>query len=161
MRKDKTARRSSRFDDLFAERQVYLRSGLTSRYVVLSRSIQIAATVGALLVLAGLALASYSSFAKHREVAEQGRELARLAGQQESLRAAAAAAAAKLSATEALAARVPELEAALAEAKRRARPEPEPGRDGRQRGRSTAPRADARGGADPRAGRRAHARHDQ
>ena len=47
MRQNRAARRSSIFEHLFAERQVYLRSGLTSRYVVLSRPLQIAVTIGA------------------------------------------------------------------------------------------------------------------
>ena len=76
MRKSDAPRRSSAFNDLFAERQVYLRSGLTSRYVVLSRPIQIAVTIGAGLVVAGLAFASYSSVVNHLEAAELRRELA-------------------------------------------------------------------------------------
>jgi chromosome segregation ATPase len=115
MRKDKAARRSSVFDDLFAERQVYLRSGLTSRYLVLSRALQIAATAGVLLLVAGLGLATYSSLAKHREVAEQSRALARLEEANASLRAAAEAATPPEEIA-ALTARVPELEMALAEA---------------------------------------------
>jgi len=114
MRKDKTARRSSVFDDLFAERQVYLRSGLTSRYLVLSRPLQIAATLGALLLVAGLGLASYSSLAKHREVAEQSRALARLEDANARLRAAVEAAP-EPEQMAALTARVAELEAALSD----------------------------------------------
>jgi DNA repair exonuclease SbcCD ATPase subunit len=76
MRKSDVPRRSSAFEDLFAERQVYLRSGLTSRYVVLSRPLQIAVTIGAGLVVAGLAFASYSSVVNHLEAAELRQELA-------------------------------------------------------------------------------------
>jgi chromosome segregation ATPase len=76
MRKSDAPRRSSAFEDLFAERQVYLRSGLTSRYVVLSRPLQIAVTIGAGLVVAGLAFASYSSVVNHLEAAELRQELA-------------------------------------------------------------------------------------
>ena len=53
MRKSEVPRRSSAFEDLFAERQVYLRSGLTSRYVVVSRPLQIAVTIGVGLIVAG------------------------------------------------------------------------------------------------------------
>ena len=76
MRKNEAARRSSAFEDLFAERQVYLRSGLTSRYVVLSRPLQIAVTIGVGLIVAGLAFASYSSVVSHLEAGELRRELA-------------------------------------------------------------------------------------
>src|SRR4051794_1871891 len=112
MRKNEAARRKGTFEDLFAERQVYLRSGLTSRYVVLSRPLQIGVAIGMGLVIAWLAVASYSSIAKHFEVASQTRELARLEGVNKSLRAAAETA----PATEELrgqAARVPELTASL------------------------------------------------
>lgn len=115
MRKDDDARRSSAFEDLFAERQVYLRSGLTSRYVVLSRSLQIGATLAMVLVLAWLAFASYSAVSKHLEAAEQDRELARLAGANESLRAAAEAAPSPEEFA-ALSTRLPELTSALADA---------------------------------------------
>jgi hypothetical protein len=76
MRKNEAARRSSAFEDLFAERQVYLRSGLTSRYVVLSRPLQIAVTIGVGLIVTGLAFASYSSVVSHLETGELRRELA-------------------------------------------------------------------------------------
>ena len=82
---------------------------------MLSRSLQIAAALGALLLVAGLGLASYSSLAKHREVAEQSRALARLRDDNQSLRAAAEAAA-KPEEIAALTARAADLEAALAEA---------------------------------------------
>ena len=76
MRKDDDARRSSAFEDLFAERQVYLRSGFTSRYVVLSRPLQIAVTIGVGLIVAGLAYAFYSSVVSQLEAGELRRELA-------------------------------------------------------------------------------------
>ena len=76
MRKSEAPRRSSAFEDWFAERQVYLRSGLTSRYVVLSRPLQVAVTIGIGLIAAGLAFASYSSVVSHLEAGELRRELA-------------------------------------------------------------------------------------
>jgi chromosome segregation ATPase len=76
MRKTEVPRRSSAFEDFFAERQVYLRSGSTSRYVVLSRPLQITVAVGAGLIVAGLAFASYGLVVNHLEAAELRRELA-------------------------------------------------------------------------------------
>lgn len=76
MRKSEAPRRSSAFEDWFAERQVYLRSGLTSRYVVLSRPLQIAVTIGVGLIVAGLAFASYRSVVSHLEAGDLRRELA-------------------------------------------------------------------------------------
>ncbi len=64
--------------ELFADRQVYVRSGLTSRYVMLSRSLQISVAIGLGLVVLWLGLASYAAIAKHLETLAQGRELARL-----------------------------------------------------------------------------------
>jgi DNA repair exonuclease SbcCD ATPase subunit len=115
MRKDETARRSGIFEDLFAERQVYLRSGLTSRYVVLSRPLQIGVTIAMGLIIAWLAYASYSAIAKQFELAGQSRELARLEGVNKSLQVAAGDA---QSAEElrSQAARVPELSSALSAA---------------------------------------------
>ena len=115
MRKNETARRKGIFGDLFAERQVYLRSGLTSRYVVLSRPLQIGVAIGMGLVIAWLAVASYSSIAKRFEVAGQNRELARLEEANKSLRAAAEAAQAT-GELRGQAARVPELTASLSAA---------------------------------------------
>jgi chromosome segregation ATPase len=115
MRKHEMARRNGIFEDLFAERQVYLRSGLTSRYVVLSRPLQIGVTIAMGLIIAWLAYASYSAIARHFELAGQSRELARLEDVNQSLRAAAEAA----KPTEDLraqAARVPELTTALSAA---------------------------------------------
>jgi hypothetical protein len=64
--------------ELFAARQVYVRSGLSSRYVALSRSLQISVAIGLGVIVLWLGLASYATVAKHLEVIEQGRELARL-----------------------------------------------------------------------------------
>ncbi len=108
MRNDDPAGSSSALHDLFAERQVYLRSGPNSQYVVLSRPLQIGVTVGLILIVAWLALASYSSVAKRLEAA-------RLEDANQSLRAAAEAAQ-PLEEMRAAAKRVPELTAALAAA---------------------------------------------
>ncbi|MGH6944933.1 MAG: hypothetical protein ACREH6_12025, partial [Geminicoccaceae bacterium] len=59
MRKDPAARRAS-LKDLFAARQLYLRSGQGSQYVVLSRRIQIGAALGLCAVLVWLGAASYA-----------------------------------------------------------------------------------------------------
>jgi chromosome segregation ATPase len=63
MGNDGTGRRSPW--DLFAERQVHMRSGRESRYIVLSRSLQIGVAVGFLAILALLAIASYTAIARH------------------------------------------------------------------------------------------------
>jgi chromosome segregation ATPase len=115
MRKREMVHGSGMFEDLFAERQVYLRSGLTSRYVVLSRSLQIGVTIAMGLIIAGLAYASYSAITKHFELAGQSRELARLEDANQSLRAAAKAAPSTAD-LRAQAARVPELTSALSAA---------------------------------------------
>jgi chromosome segregation ATPase len=62
--------------DLFAERQVHMRSGDESRYVVLSRPLQIGVAAGLLAVLALLAIASYNAISKHLETVAQQRALA-------------------------------------------------------------------------------------
>jgi DNA repair exonuclease SbcCD ATPase subunit len=108
MRNDDPARSSSALHDLFAERQVYLRSGPNSHYVVLSRPLQIGVTIGLILIVAWLALASYSSVAKRFEAA-------RLEDVNQSLRAAAEAAQ-PTEEMRAAAKRVPQLTAALAAA---------------------------------------------
>jgi colicin import membrane protein len=77
MGNDGTSRRSSW--DLFAERQVHMRSGQESRYVVLSRSLQIGVTLGVLAILALLALASYHAIAKHVALVAKERTLEELA----------------------------------------------------------------------------------
>jgi trimeric autotransporter adhesin len=73
MGNDGTGRRSPW--NLFAERQVHMRSGQESRYVVLSRSLQIGVTAGFLAILALLAIASYNAIAKHVALAAQERTL--------------------------------------------------------------------------------------
>jgi chromosome segregation ATPase len=78
MRDDGTRRRS-RLLDLFAERQVYIRSGLHSEYVVLSRALQIGVAIGCIAIVALLAVASYNAIASHVEAAAQQRALAELA----------------------------------------------------------------------------------
>jgi chromosome segregation ATPase len=75
MAKDPSARRTPFWQQLFAERQIYLRSGEDSRYVVLSRRLQIGVTVGAVLLIGSLALASYGYLAQRSRVAEQDRQL--------------------------------------------------------------------------------------
>jgi hypothetical protein len=77
MGNDGTSRRSPW--DLFAERQVHMRSGQESRYVVLSRSLQIGVTLGVLAILALLALASYHAIAKHVALVAKERTLEELA----------------------------------------------------------------------------------
>lgn len=116
MRQDDSSRRSSLFQNLFAERQVYLRSGPASRYVVISRPLQIGVTLGLLLVLGWLAFASYSSVARHLEAVEQSREIARLEGVNKSLRTVAETAGDAEEARVA-AEQVPQLQAELAEAR--------------------------------------------
>ena len=74
MGNDGTGRRSPW--DLFAERQVHMRSGDESRYVVLSRPLQIGVAAGFLAILGLLATASYNAIAKHLELAAQQRALA-------------------------------------------------------------------------------------
>ena len=74
MGNDGTGRRSPW--DLFAERQVHMRSGNESRYLVLSRPLQIGVAAGFLAILGLLATASYNAIAKHLELAAQQRALA-------------------------------------------------------------------------------------
>jgi predicted RNase H-like nuclease (RuvC/YqgF family) len=69
MSKDGNGRRSPW--DLFAERQVHVRSGDESRYVVLSRPLQIGVAAGFLALLGLLAIASYNAIAKHLTLATQ------------------------------------------------------------------------------------------
>ena len=63
MGNDGTRRRSPW--DLFAERQVHMRSGNESRYVVLSRPLQIGVAVALLAILGLFATASYNAIGKH------------------------------------------------------------------------------------------------
>jgi hypothetical protein len=74
MGKDGSGRRSPW--DLFAERQVHMRSGDESSYVVLSRSLQIGVAAGVLVGLALLALASYNAIASRLELAAAERAMA-------------------------------------------------------------------------------------
>jgi hypothetical protein len=74
MGNDGSGRRSAW--DLFAERQVHIRSGDESRYVVLSRPLQIGVAAGFLALLGLLAIASYNAVAKHLELVAQQRALA-------------------------------------------------------------------------------------
>lgn len=87
MRQEDPSRRPSLFEHLFAERQLYMRSGMESRYVTLSRPLQVGVALGMVAVVAWLAIASYGAVAKHLEAAEQSRELARLEGMTQSLTA--------------------------------------------------------------------------
>ena len=87
MRQEDPSRHPSLFEHLFAERQLYLRSGAESRYVTLSRPLQIGVAFGMLVIVAWLAIASYSSVANHLAAAEQSRELARLEGMTQTLTA--------------------------------------------------------------------------
>lgn len=113
MRQD---RRPSFLRELFAERQVYVRSGPASGYVVLSRSLQIGVTLGVAGLILWLAMASYASIANHLDTLAQRHELARLEGVNRSLRAAAEAAGANEELRLA-AGRVPALTAELEAAK--------------------------------------------
>jgi hypothetical protein len=89
MRMHGPARRSGMFEEWFAERQVYLRSGLRSHYVVLSRPLQIGVAIAMVALIGWSAWASYSALAERFELAAQSRELARLEAAQSSLRRAA------------------------------------------------------------------------
>ena len=71
MRNDRAA---PAWRQLFAERQIYLRSGEDSRYVVLSPRLQVVVTIGALLLVAGLGLASYGYLAQRSQLVAQDRE---------------------------------------------------------------------------------------
>jgi hypothetical protein len=72
--------------ELFAPRQVYVRSGGACQYVTLSRPLQIAVAAGMALIVLWLGLASYTALAKHWETLEQQRELARLESVSKTLR---------------------------------------------------------------------------
>ena len=74
MGKDGSGRRSPW--DLFAERQVHMRSGDESSYVVLPRSLQIGVAAGVLAGLALLAVASYNAIASRLELAAAERAMA-------------------------------------------------------------------------------------
>lgn len=91
MREEAAAVRPWWLQSLFAERHVYIRSGFEGRYVAVSRSLQISVTLGAVVVAAWLALASYETIVNSIEVRAQRAELTRL---QSAAPAAAAALAA-------------------------------------------------------------------
>jgi len=88
MRQTGRSHRRSPGRELFAPRQVYLRTGPVSQYVALSRSLQIAVAAGLAAIALWLGVASYAAIAKHLETVEQGRELARLESVAKTLRAA-------------------------------------------------------------------------
>jgi chromosome segregation ATPase len=117
MHKDDAAHRTSTFRRLFAERHVYLRSGSDSRYVVLSRLLQVGVVIGLVLIVGGLAFTGYAAITNHLETVEQGRELARLESANEQLRADAEAAREDAAAQDQANAEVQRLRAALEEAR--------------------------------------------
>jgi hypothetical protein len=86
MPKDRSTRQTPSWRELFAERQIYLRSGEGSRYVVLSRSLQLGVAIGMLVLIGSLALASYGYLSSRFQAVGQdgGRDgaLATDAGQQ-------------------------------------------------------------------------------
>lgn len=86
MRQTGRSHRRSPGRELFAPRQVYLRSGPASQYVALSRSLQIAVAAAMGAIGLWLGVASYAAIAKHLETVEQGRELARLESVAKTLR---------------------------------------------------------------------------
>jgi chromosome segregation ATPase len=65
--------------DLFAERQVHIRDGRKSRYVVLSRSLQIGVAAACLTILALLGIAAYQAIGKQVQLVAQQRTLEDLA----------------------------------------------------------------------------------
>jgi hypothetical protein len=64
--------------ELFAARQVYVRSGSVCQYVTVSRRLQIAVAAGVAVIALWLGLASYIALARHSETVDQERDLARL-----------------------------------------------------------------------------------
>ena len=78
MHENAAAHHPSLLDTLFAERQVYIRSGFDGRYVALSRPLQITAALAIAAVAAGLALASYAAIVNYVEVKSQRETLTRL-----------------------------------------------------------------------------------
>jgi hypothetical protein len=86
MPKDRSTRQTPSWRELFAERQIYLRTGQGSRYVVLSRSLQLGVAISMLVLIGSLALASYGYLSSRFQAVEQdgGRDgaLATDAGQQ-------------------------------------------------------------------------------
>jgi hypothetical protein len=72
-------RRSSLLRRLLTEQHVYVRSGPTSRYVVLTWPWQVGVTLALVAVAVWLGLASFGWLSTHLETLDQRRELARLA----------------------------------------------------------------------------------
>jgi chromosome segregation ATPase len=97
MHEDAAAHRPSLLQTLFAERHVYIRSGVDGRYVALSRPLQISVALGVVAAVAWLALASYGAIANYVEMRAQRETLTRL---QNAGPAAAAALAEALAARE-------------------------------------------------------------
>ena len=90
VRKNDPAHGGSASGALFAERHVYMRSGAESRYVVLTRPLQIGVVIGGALILAALAFAGGSAIVSRLAAIEQRREIARLEMVVQTLRTAAA-----------------------------------------------------------------------
>ena len=88
MRQD---RRSSLLRRLLAEHHVYVRSGPTSGYVVLTWPWQVGVTIALLGIAVWAGLASFGWLAAHLETRDQRQELARLAQAHQRLEALAAA----------------------------------------------------------------------
>lgn len=88
MRDDGTAKRTA-LRDLFAERQVHMRSGHQSRYVVLSPALQVGVAAGGVALAALLILASYGAISGRLAVVEQQRALAELTAQEAAAQEAA------------------------------------------------------------------------
>jgi len=84
-------RRSSPLRRLLAEHHVYVRSGPTSRYVVLRWPWQVGVTLALLGIAVWAGLASFGWLAAHLETRDQRQELARLAQANQRLEALAAA----------------------------------------------------------------------
>lgn len=78
MRQDASSRRPSLLERLFAERQVYMRSGFDGHYVALSQPLQIAVALGLVALIAWFALISYGALASYLEVRAQREALTRL-----------------------------------------------------------------------------------
>jgi len=71
---------------LFAARQVYVRSGASSRYVNLSRALQVRVAIAMGVGVVWLVLASYAAIVKHLQTVAQGHELVRLESLAQTLR---------------------------------------------------------------------------
>lgn len=78
MHQDASSRRPSWFARLFAERQVYVRSGSEGHYVLLTRPLQLAVGAAVLLAVVWLAAASYGALTGRLTIAQQEAELGEL-----------------------------------------------------------------------------------